>query len=416
MIKGGPKIVEDGLVFCIDAASNRSMGKAGCMGFTSAPQLINNLVSAADTITSTSTLKLANLTYYTIYGLTYPEGSQTPANRDGITPGFNDTSSSKLLDFSRDLNYAVWDNATNSWVADSYFNGERLAGHCYDTYDTAGNAATEHVQFQNDHAAIKSAYPDATHIVVGSHAAENNDANSNTLAILQDLGGPSSWPTDRAEYVLVGKPGLGADNAYVWEYQNNSANVAHANVGLPIVGGKGAGGNYIQFNGSTEWIETADLSSLDLSGDKTLAMWVYLGADSSGCGFAGKAHSTEKGMALAYGWNSQGFQNIAWNSRNAPQLSKDTNRDVQKWVYLAGTQDGSTRYIYAVDAQGTRSASDSGGGTHSWSNQHGLNIGRVASGSNAPNGTRVAAVSVYNKALSSTEILQNYNATKSRFL
>ena len=415
MIKGGPKVVTDELVFCIDAASNRSMGKAGCMGFTSAPQLINNLVSVADTITSTSTLKLANLTYYTIYGLTYPEGSQTPANRDGITPGFNDTSSSKTYDWSRDMNYAVWDNATNSWVPDSYFNGERIAGHCYDTYSSSLRAE-EHAFFQSDHAAIKAAYPDATHIVVGSHAAENNDSDANTLAILKDLGGPSSWPTDRAEYVLVGKPGLGADNAYVWQYQNDSANVAHANVGLPIVGGKGAGGNYIQFNGSTEWIETADLSSLDLSGDKTLAMWVYLGADSSGCGFAGKAHSTEKGMALAYGWNSQGFQNIAWNSRNAPQLSKDTNRDVQKWVYLAGTQDGSTRYIYAVDAQGTRSASDSGGGIHSWSNQHGLNIGRVASGSNAPNGTRVAAVSVYNKALSSTEILQNYNATKSRFL
>jgi len=320
-----------------------------------------------------------------------------------------------LLTFSRDLNYAVWDNATNSWVADSYFNGERLGGHCYDTYSSTLRAE-EHAFFQSDHAAIKSAYPDATHIVVGSHAAENNDSDANTLAILQDLGGPSSWPTDRAEYVLVGKPGLGADNAYVWQYQNDSANVAHANVGLPIVGGKGAGANYIQFNGSTEWIETADLSSLDLSGDKTLAMWVYLGADSSGCGFAGKAHNTEKGMALAYGWNSQGFQNIAWNSRNAPQLSKNTNRDLQKWVYLVGTQDGSTRYIYAVDAQGTRSASDSAGGTHSWSNQHGLNIGRVASGSNAPNGTRVAAVSVYNRALSSTEVLQNYNATKSRFL
>jgi len=417
MIKGGPKIVEDGLVFCIDAASNRSMGKAGCMGFTSAPQLINNLVNTADTITSTSTLKLANLTYYTIYAITYPEGNYSPANRDGITPGFNDTSSGKIYDWTRDLNYAVWDNDTNSWVADSYFNGERANGHCYDTLDGVdANSVSEHTNFQNDYYNIVANYPNATHIIVGSHAADNNDANSTTLAILQDLGGPSSWPGGRPEYILVGKPGLGADNAYVWQYENNNNQVAHANVGLPIVGDKDAGGNYIQFNGSTEWIETADLSSLDLSGDKTLAMWVYLGADSSGCGFAGKAHSTEKGMALAYGWNSQGFQNIAWNSRNAPQLSKDTNRDVQKWVYLAGTQDGSTRYIYAVDAQGTRSASDSGGGTHSWSNQHGLNIGRVASGSNAPNGTRVAAVSVYNKALSSTEILQNYNATKSRFL
>ena len=414
MIRGGPKIVNDGIVFCIDTADVKCVSKAGCMGFTNAAQLLKNLISTSDTITTTSTLRLDNLSFFTIYGITYPEGNYSPANRDGIAPGFNDTSSSLIYNWSRDLNYAVWDNATNDWVPHSYFNGERVSGHCYDTYSSSLRAE-EHAFFQSDHAAIKAAYPDATHIVVGSHAAENNDSDANTLAILQDLGGPSSWPTDRAEYVLIGKPGLGAGNAYVWQYQNNSSAVAHANVGLPILGRKTAGENYIQFDGSTEWIETADLSSLDLSGDKTLAMWVYLGADSSGCGIAGKAHNTEKGMALAYGWNSQGFQNIAWNSRNAPQLSKDSSRDLQKWIYLVGTQAGSTRYIYAVDSQGTRSASDSGGGIHSWNNQHGLNIGRIASGYNAPNGTRVAAVSVYNRALTAAEVLQNYNATKGRF-
>ena len=233
---GGPKIVSDGLVFALDAASSK-MSKAGCEGFNSANQLIKNLANTGATINSTSNVRLANLTFYTIYSITYPESSYSPASRDGITPGFNDTSSSKTYDWSRDLNYAVWDNATNGWVSDSYFNGERIAGHCYDTYDTGGNAATEHVQFQNDYEAIVNAFPDATHIVCGSHAAENNDSDSDTLAILKDLGGPSSWPTDRAEYVLIGKPGLGAGNAYVWQYQNNATEVAHANVGLPILGG-----------------------------------------------------------------------------------------------------------------------------------------------------------------------------------
>ena len=171
---------------------------------------------------------------------------------------------------------------------------------------------------------------------------------------------------------------------------------------------------YFYTDGTDDYISTSDSSILDISGDKSLAIWVYLGADSGGCGFVGKAHSTEKGMALAYGWNSQGFQNIAWNSLNAPQLSKDTNRDVQKWIYLVGTQDGSTRYVYAVDDQGTRSASATGG-TNTWVNQHGLIIGRVASGSPVPSGTRFGSVSVYSKALSADEVAQNYNATKSRY-
>ena len=113
---GGPNIISDGLVFALDAADPQT-SKAGCMGFTSAEQLIKNLASTGDPITSTSDLRLGNLAFYTIYSITYPEGDYNPAGasgtRDGITPGFNDVTSSELLDFSRDLNYAVWNNKTN---------------------------------------------------------------------------------------------------------------------------------------------------------------------------------------------------------------------------------------------------------------------------------------------------------------
>ena len=65
---GGPKIVSDGLVFALDAASSK-MSKAGCAGFNSAEQLIKNLVSTGDTVTSTSDLRLGNLTFFTIYSI-----------------------------------------------------------------------------------------------------------------------------------------------------------------------------------------------------------------------------------------------------------------------------------------------------------------------------------------------------------
>tara|TARA_Y100000004_G_scaffold489_1_gene691 strand:- start:795 stop:2036 length:1242 start_codon:yes stop_codon:yes gene_type:complete len=411
-IKSGPSIVSDGVVFCIDAASNRSIGKAGCMGFNSAPQLIKNLANTGQSISSTSTLKLGNLTYYTIYGLTYSEASQTPANRDGITPGFNDTSSSKLLDFSRDLNYAVWDNATNSWVADSYFNGERLAGHCYDTYDTAGNAATEHVQFQNDHAAIKSAYPDATHIVVGSHAAENNDSDSNTLAILKDLGGASSWPTDRAEYVLIGKPGLGPDNAYVWQYQNNSANVAHANVGLPIVGGKGAGGNYLDFNGSDEYISLPD----DIGYTDAVSVFAWFKRDTN-TGILGGYHIICGTHYLELSVNDGGdylrngivVNGTRYVSNDGSAIGTGT------WHYVGFTWSTSDyykrSYVDGVNV-GTQSTGSTGTSDYSFS---GRSLGMWNGSSYALNG-KIAAYQVYNRALTQAEVIQNYNATKTRFL
>jgi len=128
-----------------------------------------------------------------------------------------------------------------------------------------------------------------------------------------------------------------------------------------------ANGGYISFDGSDDYVNVPDNSSLDLSGDKTLSCWVYMGADSSGCGIAGKMSSSANGMALAYGWSNNGFQAIAWNSANAPYISKNQSRDINKWVYITAVQNGSTRWIYAWDSIGVRSSSYSGG-THSWNN------------------------------------------------
>jgi hypothetical protein len=175
-----------------------------------------------------------------------------------------------------------------------------------------------------------------------------------------------------------------------------------------------SGGSF-RFNGSTNVIEVPDNPTLDIAGNKTLTCWVYMGANSGGCGITGKSNSTVRGMALGYGWNGNGFMALAWNSSNNPFLVKDLARDIQKWVYLAAVQDGTTRYIYAYDTQGLRYNSFVGG-THSWDNTQSLTIVNANNGSNdAPANTQIAIVSVYNRALSLQETLQNYNATKARF-
>ena len=409
MIKGGPKIVTDGLLFCLDAADIKCISKAGCVGFNNADQILKNLVSTTDSITSSSTVRLGNLTYYTIYGLTYPEGSQTPSARDGITPGFNDITSSKTLDFSRDMNYAVWDNATDSWVPDSYFNGERLAGHCYDTYDTSGNAATEHDLFQSDHAAIKSAFPDATHIVVGSHAAENNDSDSDTLAILQDLGGPASWPGDRAEYILIGKPGLGADNAYVWQYQNNSSSVAHANVGLPILGRKAAGQNYLDFNGVDDQVIIPSLGSS--YSNYSLEFWIAQNGTPSGSRF----YSWNAGgtFTVRYITSPQKFQfhyNPLDGSPSSASVNGNSLSDTVNgvWHHVVVTNDSSVGAIVYTDGV----AGSTGEAAVALNNGHILGTGYAGV---VPMKCNIASFKIYSKALTAAEVLSNYNATKGRF-
>jgi len=186
----------------------------------------------SELIQTINKLSLANQQWYTLYAITYPESSYAPANRDGITPGYNDTTSSKLYSASRDLNYYVFDEDTNSWVPDSYFNGERIEGHCYDTYD--GQPA-QHATFQADFDNIKATFPNATHIVIGSHAAENNDNDAGTLQRLQMLGLPDDHiGQPRPEYILVGK--IGKPQYQFYARENVNWAVATMNIQLPMEG------------------------------------------------------------------------------------------------------------------------------------------------------------------------------------
>ncbi len=178
---------------------------------------------------------------------------------------------------------------------------------------------------------------------------------------------------------------------------------------------RSSNGGSIVFDGSDDYIAVSDNSNLDLSGDKTLSCWIYMGADSSGCGIAGKMSNSVNGMSLAYGWDGNGFQAIAWNSANAPYLIKDTTRDINKWVHITAVQNGSTRWIYAWDGIGVRSSSYSGG-THSWDNNVGFYVGCTSNIAYfVPTNTRIADVKIYNRALTASEIQQNFNANRSRF-
>ncbi len=171
---------------------------------------------------------------------------------------------------------------------------------------------------------------------------------------------------------------------------------------------------YLSFDGVDDYVSISDNSILDIVGDKTLSCWIYMGADSSGCGIAGKMSSASAGMALAYGWSGNGFQAIAWNSTNNPYLIKDATRDINKWVYLTSVQSDSTRWIYAWDSFGLRSSSYSGG-THSWNNNLDFYIGRSADASYVPTNTRISSVTVYNRALTAPEIQQNFQALRGRY-
>jgi hypothetical protein len=232
----GPKrSSQNSLVYSIDTYdTSNSVTPLGCGGFNGSTQGIKNILTGATALFQNG-LRISGRDFYTAFAIDYPESAYggDAANRQGITPGYNVRSGGKTYDASRALHLWVWNNDTNTWVADSFFRGERLSGHCYDSY--VGTSAVD--TWVSDYNIIKQTFPNCTYIAMGSH--RDSYHTSAQYTILRDLGAPSNVDSiigfSSPEWILVGKPGLGAGNAHGWVFQNYPTNpdqVAHMNLSV----------------------------------------------------------------------------------------------------------------------------------------------------------------------------------------
>jgi hypothetical protein len=103
-INAGPKIIDDGLVFSIDAANKKFISPLGNNSFNGAAEVIQSKIPGI-TVNSFNGVHIGNLNYYTAIAIDYPEGNfgGDAANRHGITAGLNVRSGSKLYGASRAL-------------------------------------------------------------------------------------------------------------------------------------------------------------------------------------------------------------------------------------------------------------------------------------------------------------------------
>jgi len=402
---GGPDIVSDGLVLALDAANNRGISPAGNESFNNAEQFVKNLAKPSDIITAYNGVKVGNLNYYTAFANSYPEGNYggAAAARDGITPGFNVTSGTKTYDCSRDLNMFVYDDDTGTWVPDSYFNGERINGHCYDTYD---GQPSQHATFQADYDNIKGTFPNATYIIIGSHAAENNDNDSATLSRLQELGFPDSQiGVGRPEYILVGKPGRN----FVYAYENysvDSAQVAHAIFPLPI--NQTNKNNYLEFDGTDDYIDLPNDIGYTSSGVSAFCWYKIDGTPTGGYHILCGGQELEISINTAYTFIRTG---IYTTSGRFVQNDGNVNLNDGKYHYYGLTYDGSVKKAY-IDGVQVGSQSITGTLSASFGNRK---LGRFGSSTQYYSNGFMGTYNVYNRALSASEVLQNYKATKARY-
>ena len=416
----GPNLVKDGLIFSMDAANVKSINSAGATKISGAKQLVRNLLKfGGETITTDINLRLTGPSYYTAVAIDYPESSLGGAlvGRHGLTPGFYDLSSAKTYDSSRSLHLWVWNNDTNSWIADSYFSGYRLSGHCYDTYagaDAPGGYSAELDRFAANFNTIKTAFPNCTYIVTGSH--RDSYRNATVRAILYDLGLPTGTALDSdylgaPEWILLGKPGLGPGNNYGWVYENNDSNSAVLTFGLGNIGNPS---NYLSFDGSTNYINVA---RSDLSGGSwaysnvTVCAWIYIDNTSS----SGDNNIATVENAWEFRWNNNGngTSSLAFASNPWAWIGSGTVTN-GVWQMITFRHGASTGDFFSNSTLLSSTAISGGISAGTGSYPHMTIMARTSGAGSFAKG-RLGVFQVYNRAITDSEITQNYNALRGRY-
>jgi hypothetical protein len=169
-------------------------------------------------------------------------------------------------------------------------------------------------------------------------------------------------------------------------------------------------GGSIVFDGGDDIVSISDSNILDITTSISLESWIYA-TKSTGIQNVISKSSASQNNSYIYprtddGWTTATFYLgvpifttliASWPSRDA-------------WHHTVATYDGATMKIY-ID--GVLSNSKSQSGTIS-TNTNSLTIGSQP-GYGEYYGGRVSGAKIYNRALTASEIQQNYNALRSRF-
>lgn len=167
-------------------------------------------------------------------------------------------------------------------------------------------------------------------------------------------------------------------------------------------------GGSILFDGSNDYASVSNNVSI-VNNNITLNIWAY----PTSIGVYKTLISSEPVLSTQNGYGiRQRIDNVWWFvvGREGNGESVQTNLNQNMWVNLSGTYNGSTMILYK---NGISVGSTSSARTINFSNN--LTIGILPTTLNDPYAGNVSLVQIYNRALSTSEVLQNYNAAKNRF-
>jgi hypothetical protein len=205
-------------------------------------------------------------------------------------------------------------------------------------------------------------------------------------------------------------------NMITWyDLNNRTNNGTLTNTPYHFVGSNASGG-YLSFDGTDDYIE-GTIPSSTFTGPHSICCWFYRKTVKQWSGLFSNNVNTTSCSILTFidSTNSLGTNQAGVNGT---AIAVDLGADhLNKWIYAvityAGVSSGSAVNVYAYKDGSLLTAS----GSLYWnmSSSSSYYVGRHwTSGVQVHDGF-ISQVQVYNKALSATEIAQNFNALRSRF-
>jgi hypothetical protein len=209
---------------------------------------------------------------------------------------------------------------------------------------------------------------------------------------------------------------LDAGNPYSYNPLNTSSttwvDTTYTTTGGTLINGTFYSGGTMVFDGTDDYARVSDINT---ASEISIEGWVY--ANSVGS-FNAIASQFQADNLAESSWvlETVGSDIRLYITNNSLLSFASTSFSTLVWTYIVGTFNGTTIKIYKNSVLGDITGTIAGLNDSNLN----INIGALYSQNGSEGGTglwngKIANVKIYNRALSQAEVLNNYNATKSRF-
>ena len=179
-----------------------------------------------------------------------------------------------------------------------------------------------------------------------------------------------------------------------------------------------ANGGSIQFDGTDDYCVTNSSNIWDLSDNLTIECWIYMTSNTGYRGIFGTFNGNN-GYAPYNGYSfvSPGGDTkwcflVAFTDNTIKYIYSDNNYTLNKWTHLVGTVGGGYSRFYVdgvLQIDNSTKNVKSPGNVPLIMGRYYYNIDSLYFAG------RISTCKIYNRALSATEVLQNYNTLKNRY-